>query len=182
MRGAGRSAAHARPPVGPSADPTLPYPSAMVTLEPMAAEAWHGYRLATIRAYADDKVRVGAWPADEALGRSEADIDGLLPEGLATSGHDVRSVVADGEVVGVIWFGRIEGSPSVCFVYDFEIAEAHRGRGYGRAALAALEPIATALGYDAIALHVFGDNEVARNLYQSSGYLETDVMMRKPLR
>ena len=30
-------------------------------------------------------------------------------------------------------------------------------------------------------LHVFGDNQVARELYRSSGYVETDVMMRKTL-
>jgi RimJ/RimL family protein N-acetyltransferase len=46
---------------------------------------------------------------------------------------------------------------------------------------AALEPIARDLGYDEIGLHVFGDNEVARHLYRSSGYVETDVMMRKTL-
>ena len=52
---------------------------------------------------------------------------------------------------------------------------------YGRAALEALEPIARELGYDAIALHVFADNDVARSLYRSSGYVETDVSMRKHL-
>jgi len=36
--------------------------------------------------------------------------------------------------------------------------------------------------YDAIGLHVFGDNDVARGLYRSSGYVETDVSMRKTLR
>jgi ribosomal protein S18 acetylase RimI-like enzyme len=70
----------------------------------------------------------------------------------------------------------------MCFIWDIEVVEAARGHGYGRAALAALEPIARDLGYDAIGLHVFGDNEIARGLYRSSGYVETDVSMRKALR
>ncbi len=45
----------------------------------------------------------------------------------------------------------------------------------------ALEVLARELGYDAIGLHVFGDNEVARALYRSAGYVETDVTMRKRL-
>jgi len=56
-----------------------------------------------------------------------------------------------------------------------------RGHGYGRAALLLLEPLARELGYDAIRLHVFGDNEVARRLYRSTGYTETDVSMLKRL-
>ncbi len=58
------------------------------------------------------------------------------------------------------------------------VDEALRGRGYGRVAL---EPIALELGYDEIGLHVFGDNDVARNLYRSSGYVEIDVTMHKRL-
>jgi len=46
-------------------------------------------------------------------------------------------------------------------------------------AMEALEPLARSLGYDAIRLHVFGDNAVARGLYQAVGYTETDVTMVK---
>jgi ribosomal protein S18 acetylase RimI-like enzyme len=61
------------------------------------------------------------------------------------------------------------------------VDEAYRGRGYGRAAPEALEPLAISLGYGSIGLHVFGDNEVARRLYRSAGYAETDVSMLKRL-
>ena len=87
-----------------------------------------------------------------------------------------------GEVVGTLWFGpRHETDPGTCFIWDIEVLAEARGRGYGRAALVALEPIARDLGYSTIGLHVFADNEVARQLYRSSGYTETDVMMRKTL-
>ena len=43
----------------------------------------------------------------------------------------------------------------------------------------ALEPLARSLGCDRIQLHVFGHNDVARKLYASLGYVETDVQMEK---
>ncbi len=162
----------------------FPYRARMVTLEPMTGEAWARWRSGSVRSYALDKVRAGAWPADGAEERSEREFAHLLPNGLATPGHDLRSIVNDaGEIVGALWFGPIdEIGRGMCFIWDLEIHETARGRGYGRAALAALEPIAVDQGYDAIGLHVFGDNDVARGLYRSSGYIETDVSMRKNLR
>ena len=155
----------------------------MVTLEPMSPDAYEQWHDGAVRGYAADKVRVGTWEAEGSEARSEREFAALLPEGLATPGHDLRSIVNEaGDVVGMIWFGPLHDAGSgTCFIWDIEILAEARGRGYGRAALVALEPIARDLGYDAIGLHVFGDNEVARNLYRSSGYAETDVMMKKPL-
>jgi ribosomal protein S18 acetylase RimI-like enzyme len=157
--------------------------AAMVKLEPMAPDVFVRWRAGAVRTYADDKVRAGTWTEDEALARSERAFAQLLPAGLATPGHGICSMVAEGgEIVGMLWYGPIDGlRPGTCYIWDIEVAEEARGRGFGRAALQALEPIARGLGYDAIALHVFGDNEVARNLYRTSGYIETDVMMRKEL-
>ena len=69
-----------------------------------------------------------------------------------------------------------------CFIWDIEVRVEARGQGYGRAALLALEQLALDLGYDAIGLHVFGANTVARELYLTSGYIETDVSMVKAIR
>jgi ribosomal protein S18 acetylase RimI-like enzyme len=155
----------------------------MVTLVPMTADTFERWRVAAIRGYAEDKVRVGAWPASEALARSERAFAELLPEGRATVGHELCSIVEEtGAIVGALWFGPVDSlGPGTCFIWDIEVAPEARGRGHGRAALQALEPIARELGYDAIALHVFADNDVARSLYRSSGYVETDVSMRKRL-
>ncbi len=155
----------------------------MVTLEPMNPEAWDAWHDSSVRGYALEKVRAGTWTADEAQARSEAEFAGLLPDGLATPGHQLRSIVTEsGEVVGTLWFApQDEIGSGECFIYDIVIHEDARGRGYGRAALAALEPLARSLGYDRIGLHVFGDNHVARELYRTSGYVETDVTMRKAL-
>jgi ribosomal protein S18 acetylase RimI-like enzyme len=149
----------------------------------MTPEVWARYRETAVHAYAEDKVRSGAWSEAEALERSDGEFTALLPDGVLTPDHHVRSVVDEGgDLVGALWFGPgSSGAGRTCFIYDFEVFTAYRGRGFGRAALEALEPIARELGYDVIALHVFGDNDVARNLYRSSGYVETDVSMRKTL-
>ncbi len=159
-------------------------PIPAVTLEPMTPDAWAAWREQSIRNYAEDKARAGTWPQDRALERAEHELDELLPQGIATPGHELRSVVAgDGTVVGSLWLGpRDVAGRGTCHIWDIEVRTEARGRGYGRAALMALEPLARALGYDAIGLHVFGDNTIARELYRTAGYIETDISMVKSLR
>ena len=82
--------------------------------------------------------------------------------------------------VGILWFAVQErgGRPGT-FVYDVQIYEAFRRRGYGTAAFQALEEKARELGLTTISLHVFGHNQPARAMYRKLGYVETDVMMSK---
>jgi ribosomal protein S18 acetylase RimI-like enzyme len=140
----------------------------MVTLRPMPADVWDAWRAASIRAYASDMVRVGAWPAEDAEARATSLFARLVPDGQATAGHEFRSIVN-------------EAGRGAAFLWDIVVDPEHRGRGYGRAALEALEALVPTLGYDAIKLHVFGDNDVARHLYRAVGYSETDVSMIKRL-
>ncbi|CAG0990353.1 partial diamine N-acetyltransferase, partial [Anaerolineae bacterium] len=67
------------------------------------------------------------------------------------------------------------------FIYDFIIDEPHRGQGYGRQALAALDQQAVALGVETISLHAFAHNQTAIALYQKLGYAITDVHMSKKI-
>jgi ribosomal protein S18 acetylase RimI-like enzyme len=155
----------------------------MVTLEPMSPEVWIRWRAATIAGHARDQVRIGAWPAEGADARAAAVLAVLLPDGQSTADQHFSSIVnEDGVIVGALWYApdRGEGRRAI-FIWDIVIGADFRGRGYGRAALAALDPIAVALGYDEIGLHVFGDNEIARSLYRSAGYVETNVSMVKRL-
>lgn len=158
-------------------------PPVRVSLPPMSAAAWETWLGEAFRAYAGDKVRIGAWPADGAEAKARDEFARLVPGGRSTPGHEFRSIGNDaGETVGTLWVGPDEaiGQRSL-FIWDIGIAAEFRGRGYGRAALEAIEPVARDLGYDSIRLHVFGDNAVARRLYRSAGYVETDVSMLKRL-
>jgi ribosomal protein S18 acetylase RimI-like enzyme len=154
-----------------------------VTLQPMTPEEWEVWGVGSIAAFAADMVRLGGWPAAEAEARATAQFKQILPAGRETPGHQFRSIVAEGgKMVGHLWFGPHQGGgPSDAFIWDIAIVAESRGHGYGRAALEALEPIVRGLGYESIGLHVFGDNEVARHLYRSVGYVETEVSMQKRL-
>ena len=149
----------------------------------MSPHVWDAWRVASIRRYAGDMVRVGAWPAEDGESRATSLFARLVPDGQSTAGHEFRSVVNEsGETVGAIWMAPdAEAGRGAAFLWDIAIDPEHRGRGYGRAAMEALEALVRALGYDAIRLHVFGDNDVARHLYRAVGYSETSVSMMKRL-
>ena len=155
----------------------------MFRLEAMDEVAYSAWRDASQRNYASEKVKAGNWKAEEAEALSQEAFDKLLPEGRKTAGHEIRSMVNDaGEKVGHAWFtieDREQGR--VVFIYDIEVYEAHRRRGYARLALAEIDEYARQQGCIGVMLHVFGYNEAARELYRSAGYLETNVIMLKPL-
>lgn len=67
------------------------------------------------------------------------------------------------------------------FVYDIRIDEAFRRHGYGSQAFRELENKVRALGGRWIALHVFGNNYAALEMYQKLGYETTNVLMAKTL-
>ena len=82
----------------------------------------------------------------------------------------------------MLWFAiETRQQKAIALIYNIIIDEAFRQRGYGKQAMQALEVEVQRLGVDEIRLHVFGNNTVARKLYQNMGYEETNVMMRKVL-
>lgn len=149
----------------------------------MEPDAWEAWRIVSVASYAADMVRLGRWQPASAEQQAADLFARLVPDGRSTPGHEFRSIVnAAGETVGALWFAaEDEIGRGTAFIWDIAIDPAFRGRRYGRAAMEALEPLARSLGYDAIRLHVFADNAIARNLYGSIGYTETDITMVKPL-
>ena len=153
----------------------------MTRLEPMDEATFEAWREASIRDYAAEKVEAGNWPAEGALERATAEFVALLPDGRATSGHAVRSMVDDaGERVGYAWFVPEERPfGRVVFIYDIAVDPAHRRQGHAQAALGEIEAYAREHGCVGVQLHVFGGNAGARALYQRAGYVETNVTMLK---
>ncbi len=153
----------------------------MFRLQPMDEATYVAWRAASQRAYASEKVEAGNWKPEEAEERSRESFDALLTEGRETAGQELRSMVNDaGEKVGYAWFTIEDRDPGrVVFIYDIEVDEPHRRRGYARLALAEIDEYARDHGCIGVMLHVFGYNEAARRLYRSAGYLETNVIMLK---
>ena len=153
----------------------------MFRLEPMDEATFAEWRARTARLYAEEKVGAGNWLPEDAERLSEQEFQRLLPKGRATPDHEIRSMVNDaGERVGQTWFTIEDRDPGrVVFIYDIEVAPEHRRHGYGRLALAEIEAFASEHGCIGVMLHVFGNNEAARNLYRTEGYVETNVIMLK---
>ena len=157
-----------------------------VRLVPMVAAQYERWYERSVQGYADEKVRAGNWPAEDALPRSREEFAKLLPRGLSTPDNWLFSIVdvESGIAVGTLWLAALPGSSDAgkkAFIYDFEIDADQRRKGYGRAALAALDETAREMGFAEIGLHVFGHNVAARALYDQAGYEVTNVNMSKKL-
>jgi ribosomal protein S18 acetylase RimI-like enzyme len=90
--------------------------------------------------------------------------------------------MSDDLKVGVLWLAsREELNPGEWFVYDIAIDEPFRGKGFGRGTMQAAEEYVMSQGGKAIGLNVFGQNSVARNLYEAMDYRATAIIMKKHL-
>jgi GNAT superfamily N-acetyltransferase len=145
----------------------------------MSEAEYAEWRPRSERDYAQDMIDAGI---DEKAAREKAERDfpNLLPDGVATEGQDLYTVVSDGEPAGVLWLCERElDDGRTLFIYDVRLHEGQRGKGIGRATMQRAEDEARRRGIGKITLNVFGGNEVARNLYRSLGYDEVAVYMSK---
>jgi GNAT superfamily N-acetyltransferase len=154
-----------------------------VVLRPMTAEEFRGYRAHAIQDYADEVRRNTGVDAEGARKHAERAFTDILPDGLASPGH--RILVAEdppGERIGLLWLARLhrEGIRTA-WIYDVAVEEPLRGRGYGRRLMEAAEEQARGLGVRRLELNVFGDNERARRLYGSMGFVEMSRQLYKEL-
>jgi GNAT superfamily N-acetyltransferase len=132
--------------------------------------------------YADDMVRNAGADASSARVKAEQDTERLFPAGQPSPEQLVFVIEAEGAPVGELWLSEREVDlRRVLWIFDIHIEEAHRGRGFGRAAMEFAEREALRRGLTHVALNVFGGNEPARNLYRSLGYGEDAVSMSKAI-
>lgn len=149
-----------------------------VTLEPMTKAAYQAWLEGAVSHYAQEID--GAGYAADPRQRAKTQFAELLPQGPATPGHHLYQIRdGDGAYVGVVWLSQHSTRPDMGFVYTLEVFEAFRRRGLGRDAMLAVEAEARALGCGSMALHVFGANTPAINLYRTLGYEVTDLAMKK---
>ena len=152
-----------------------------VDLRPLAEAGLTEFIARSNAGYRQERIDAGDSPeyADERVAASN---EQYFPGGAPAEGQLVFEVVADDEVVGVLWLGVIDPvRPTEWWVFDVEIDEEHRGHGHGRAAMLLAEEVAAAQGGTKLGLNVFGHNTVARGLYDSLGYEVTATNMAKPL-
>ncbi|MER7461555.1 GNAT family N-acetyltransferase [Streptomyces sp. NPDC097981] len=150
--------------------PELP---AGLTVRRLTEEEYPAWYAGEEAAYVADIVRAGALTPEQARAKSDEDFARHLPQGYRTPGHAFYAMEVDGEVVGTGWVNH-GFLPGVTFGFSLEVYEEHRGRGYGRAAMAVGAWATRQGGDEAMMLNVFGGNEVAMRLYDSTGFTVLD--------
>jgi len=154
----------------------------MVKLIPMAQKDFETYRERGIREYAEEHVKTGNWKKSEALEKSRAEFDKLLPNGLQSKDEFIYSIVDEstGQKMGILWMEvKMDETPRRAFGYDFIVYEEFRGQGFGKQALIALDELLKSMDVDSMGLHVFGHNTNAFELYKKMGFEITNINMRK---
>lgn len=152
----------------------------MVNLVPMQQDDFEVFLERGIREYAEDHVRNGNWPAEGALERSRKEFEYYLPDGIHSKDQSLWSLLDEaGNHVGVLW---VQVKDDKAFIFDFVIGEEFRGKGFGKQALAAMDEKLKSMDVESVALHVFGDNLTAQELYKKMGFHITGIHMKKVLK
>jgi ribosomal protein S18 acetylase RimI-like enzyme len=155
----------------------------MSPLRPMMQSEYAQWLVASIPAYAADKVASGQWSQAESLERARREHDELLPQALETPDNHFYAIVDSQAVaVGMLWFAvTTKFNARVAYVYDVSVRPERQREGHAMRAFLALEGEAQRLGLAGIALHVFGHNVAGRALYAKLGYQPTNINLFKPL-
>ncbi len=154
----------------------------MLKLIPMTQPEYEAFLARIIPDYAAENVRAGYWDEAEALEKSRKQTEELLLQGLQTKNHYLYTLYDGENAVGMIWLRADVDRPKKSgFIFDVEIDEKFRGKGYGKQVMLLIEDKARELGLQSIGLHVFASNKVARNLYESIGYETSSLNMIKQL-
>ena len=155
---------------------------APVTLVPMTVPEFDDYLDKSIRNYAAEKIRAGAWLENDAYRLATEQFDKLLPQGIDTVNQHLYSVTdaARRNRVGIIWVGVKDRSPVPgAWIWDIMIFEQYRRKGYASETLRALDRALSSMNIHSVSLHVFGHNAPAISLYQNSGFRTMDITMTK---
>ena len=149
-----------------------------------SAVDFHAWLTQAIPGFALSNVEDGRWTLAESIVKSQEAHAALLPQGLQTPGQFFMHLhdAASGERVGTLWWSEAEQDGALeAYVYNIEIEEPARRRGYARAAFLELERVARERGLRQLGLHVFGHNHAARRLYAALGFEPTSITLRKKL-
>lgn len=133
--------------------------------------------------YARQRAQVGE---SEATARQAARDQYAIyfPGGTPAARHQLMILEHDGARIGMIWVGphpRRPDAAEAAWLYNLEIDERHRGRGFGRAGLALTEAELSRCGITEFGLNVFAKNNTARQLYATAGFREVSTTMTKEL-
>ncbi|GAQ57923.1 GNAT family N-acetyltransferase [Streptomyces acidiscabies] len=157
-------------PLGTTAPPLPPG----LTVRPIAETEFRPFIESSYRNFAQECVERG-------ITRAEADtrVARELPGAhLTLPGTTIDALEHPDGRLGTLWLAP-DGDNS--YIYDIEVTEEFRGKGYGRTLMHLAEARAIERGSTVIGLNVFADNAPAERLYESLGYETVGHGMYKAL-
>lgn len=149
----------------------------MINLQKMNPESFASWNVQIWKLYRDELIRSGmsATAADENVDRN---IEETMPNGVLLEGNFVFDVMHQDVSIGSVW---LSDKGSEWFIYDIDIDETQRGKGFGRQTMKAIEEFVRSHNGVSIGLSVFGFNTVALKLYETEGYETVRISMQKKL-
>lgn len=156
----------------------------MVSLNLMNPKDFDVFLNQAIDVYAQDNIKSGNWQPDTALEKSREEFQQLLPDGIQTKNQFLFTILDEtsNNKIGVLWVQIKMDSPHrKAFICDFIIDPQYRGQGYGKQTLKALDEKLTQMKVESVSLHVFAHNTNAIGLYETMGFLPTNIYMKKTL-
>jgi GNAT superfamily N-acetyltransferase len=151
----------------------------MIILRPMRADEFPAYVAYFVPDYAAEIADNYGCSLADAMVQAQNDIADDLPQGPDTPGQNLMCIETD-QHIGYLWF-RIDTATQSAFINDIFVLPQHQGKGYGTAALTALEALLKPRGITQIRLRVAAKNSRAHRLYSKLGFSPTGINMAKTL-
>lgn len=137
----------------------------------ITSEELEKYKKAIPEQYAEEMFATGCMTKEEAYTIAKDNIDRLLPEGRIREDYHMEVMIDQSMEVGFVWYGQREISGyQVVYIYDLEVYNEYRRKGYGDKIMNFLENYAKNKGIEKIVLNVFLHNKGAVALYDKHGY------------
>jgi GNAT superfamily N-acetyltransferase len=149
----------------------------------MSADQFRTYATHSGDGYASDMQLAYNHPLDRVLAEGTSTMDELLAQGVDTPNQHLFILSdADGEEVGVLWFGTYaEYGRTTLFIYDLEIVPKARRHGHASRVFEMIERWAAINHVDRLELNVFAHNHAAQELYRACGLISCELTMGKQL-
>jgi ribosomal protein S18 acetylase RimI-like enzyme len=153
-----------------------------VALHPITAAEFDEFLNCFRQRYIEERMQADHFSRQEAEDFVSAQWQATVPQGTASRGHRFLWAVdpTTADRVGLVWI-FVSESLRQAFLYQIEVFQPFRSRGYGRQLLLAAEQLAKDAGARSIALNVFATNERAIAIYEAAGYATVSRGMTKVL-
>lgn len=152
----------------------------MITLRPLHAPEFAAFAAYFVPDYAAEIVANFGIPLADALTQAAQDLANDLPQGADTPGEILMGIILADHLIGYLFYATDAASGSA-FIKDFHILPPNQGKGYGTAAIKALEAVLKPQGITQLRLRVAAKNAAAHRLYTKLGFFPTGISMAKTI-